>query len=382
MSLYFDRKKFATEYRKRFGALSQSQTDGLTFILNSAEKDPLLKSVEVLGYMLGTTKHETAHTFKPIHEYGGRAYFIKRYGSQTKVGRGLGNDTPEEGAIYAGRGDVQLTGEVNYEKAEEALRKFYPELIHDFELRTGKKFDLTVGDQANDQYDPDNAQDPAIAYAIMSYGMHKGMFTGRKITDYKLTTKEGRKSARAVINGDVAKNGQMIGETAREFTDILVASQVNTPQVSAADTYTPATQSPQTVEPVNPADPQNGQPPISDRVVIEDREKQGFFSTIWKKLTAKFGGDVTLAVATEKAKEMQLLGLDADTWRMIFYIGVVAGVVWLLFEAYKYYMRVTEQTAKTAMLVTANTTPTNRVEIANTDVLQEYRAKGYTVITR
>lgn len=153
-------------------------------------------------------------------------------------------------------------------------------------------------------------------------------------------------------------------------------------KLSAADTETPATQSPLTVEPFEPAELQPIQPPTSDRVVIEDREKQGFFQTIWKKLTAKFGGDVTLAVATEKAKEMQLLGLDADTWRMIFYIGVAAGVLWLLFEAYKYYMRVTEQTAKTAMLVTANTTPTNRVEIANTDVLQEYRAKGYTVITR
>ena len=110
----------------------------------------------------------------------GKAYFIRRYGSQTKVGKRLGNDTPEEGADYAGRGDVQITGETNYEKAEAALREFYPEIVAEFERRTGKRFDLTVGDQPDDKRDPDNAMDPAIAYAIMSFGMRTGMFTDRK----------------------------------------------------------------------------------------------------------------------------------------------------------------------------------------------------------
>jgi putative chitinase len=92
--------------------------------------------------MLATTKHETADTFQPIHEYGSHAYFVRRYGSQTKIGKQLGNDTAEEGAIYAGRGDVQLTGETNYEKAEDALRSDYPDLVAQYEARTGKNFRL------------------------------------------------------------------------------------------------------------------------------------------------------------------------------------------------------------------------------------------------
>lgn len=269
MSLYFDRKKFFAGYRKAFGSLSQSQTDGITFILDSAEKDRLLDKTEDLGYMLGTTKHESAHTMKPIHEYGGRAYFIRRYGSQTKVGRELGNDTPEEGAIYSGEGDVQLTGETNFEKAENALRKFYPEVVADFEKRTGRKFDLTVGDQPGDDKDPANAGDPAIAYAIMSFGMHTGMFTGKKLSDYNLSTLTGRRNARRVINGDVKENGDRVGNYAVKFMAILNEAQVSVPQaiqVSAAASQ--EEKKVDTSETPNPIDkPLADQPPTaSDKV--------------------------------------------------------------------------------------------------------------------
>ena len=129
----FNRQLFFAGYRKSFGGITQSQVNGINFILDAAEQDSHLKKVEWLGYMLATSKHETADTFKPIHEYGSRNYFIRRYGSQTRVGKQLGNDTPEEGYFYSGVGDVQLTGESNFEKAEDALRREYPELIADFE---------------------------------------------------------------------------------------------------------------------------------------------------------------------------------------------------------------------------------------------------------
>ena len=220
--MQIDREKFFAGYRRRFNSLSQQQVNGLNFILDSAEKDRFLLHIEWLAYMLATTKLETAHTFQPVHEYGGRNYFIRRYGSQTRVGRGLGNDTPEEGAYYAGRGDVQLTGESNYERAEEALRKQYPELIADFEQRTGKVFDLTVGDQPNDLNDPNNAQDPAIAYAIMSFGMRTGMFTGRKLSDYIGEGRTDYRTARKIING--MSGADIIAGYAREFEAILKES--------------------------------------------------------------------------------------------------------------------------------------------------------------
>jgi len=225
--LKFDRAKFYAGFREFEDELTQQQVNGVNFILDSMEKDPFLKKIEHAAYMFATVKPETAHTYQPIHEYGGYKYFVKRYGSQTKVGRGLGNDTPEEGAIYAGRGDVQLTGEDNYEKAEAALRKYYPEIVKEFEQRTGKKFDLTVGDQPNDAGDADNASDPAIAYAIMSFGMHTGMFTGRSLKSHTTAAGFDAYNARDIINADKKKNGRMIEGYYNKFLAILRASKIS-----------------------------------------------------------------------------------------------------------------------------------------------------------
>lgn len=201
MAFRFDRQIFFERYRKFEGPLTSQQVAGLNFLLDAVEMDRQVVRLEWFAYMLATTKHETADTYQPIHEYGGRSYFIRRYGSQTAVGRRLGNDTAEEGAIYAGRGDVQLTGETNYERSEAALRREYPELVADFERRTGRVFDLTVGDQPGDHRDPDNAADPAIAYAIMSFGMRTGLFTSKKLVDFTTPDDFDELRARKIING-------------------------------------------------------------------------------------------------------------------------------------------------------------------------------------
>lgn len=220
----FDRKKFFNGYRAELGhiaQLTQARVTALDGLLDFIEADPYLTRIEWPAYMLGTTMIETAYTFRPIHEYGGRAYFTRRYGSQTRKGRELGNDTPDEGWIYAGQGDVQLTGESNYEKAENALRKYYPELVAEFERRTGRKFDLTVGDQPNDLEDAKNAQDPAIAYAIMSFGMRTGMFTGKALPSNGGITK----TWRAIINGK--DRDEEIAGIAKKFQKILSESLID-----------------------------------------------------------------------------------------------------------------------------------------------------------
>ena len=218
--MLINRKLFFTRYRKDFGPLNQFQVDGLNSLLLSIESDPNVTDPRWAAYMLATTKHETADTFRPIHEFGSRQYFIGRYGSQTAVGKLLGNDTPEEGAIYAGRGDVQLTGESNYERAEREVRIQYPQVVADFERRTGRKFDLTAGDQPNDETDPDGAEDPIIAYCVMSAGMRQGWFTGRKLSDYINKTRCDFFNARQIINR--LDRARLIASYAVKFEGMLV----------------------------------------------------------------------------------------------------------------------------------------------------------------
>lgn len=125
-----------------------------------------------VAYMLATVQHETAGTFKPIREYGGSAYFNTRYGPNTSVGAVLGNNTPGDGALYCGRGYVQITGRKNY-----------------------RTFGL--------EDDPEKALDPEVALAVMVKGMIEGLFTGRGLTSFydRDTGKQDFIRSRKIING-------------------------------------------------------------------------------------------------------------------------------------------------------------------------------------
>jgi putative chitinase len=50
--------------------------------------------------------------FKPVHEYGGDAYLNRLYDTRTDLGNTPGKDG--DGARYAGRGFIQITGQNNY----------------------------------------------------------------------------------------------------------------------------------------------------------------------------------------------------------------------------------------------------------------------------
>ncbi|MBP53115.1 MAG: hypothetical protein CMG88_00940 [Marinobacter sp.] len=141
-----------------------------------------------VAYALATTYHETAHTMQPIKEIGGTAYFTRMYdirGNRPHVARDLGNTQPGDGAKFAGRGYVQLTGRRNYTKATDKLRAL------------GFDVDLVA--------DPDRAMEPEIAAAILVLGMREGWFTGRDIDDDLPAGKPGTlaqfTASRDIING-------------------------------------------------------------------------------------------------------------------------------------------------------------------------------------
>jgi putative chitinase len=186
------RGRFFQEVRPLFGSLSQSQVDGMNVILDMWQERYLERTPPAqLSDCLGTTKHETAHTMQPIKELGNKAYFTRMYditGSRPALARRLGNTQPGDGALFCGRGDVQLTGRKNYWLATQKLRE-----LHFIDGST----DFVA--------DPDKVMQPRLAALIMFEGMEDGWFTGVKLDDV-IDDLDGDKHAefvraRRIING-------------------------------------------------------------------------------------------------------------------------------------------------------------------------------------
>lgn len=178
-------------------SLEQSEVDGVNAILaacGAADWGP-----RWTAYALATADRETGGTMQPIKEWGGNAYFFRRYdpqGHNPHIAKQLGNNVPGDGVLYAGRGYVQLTGRRNYAKAGEALG--YP----------------LVGN-------PDLALRQDIAAAIMTRGMAEGWFTGKKLGDYITKDACDFRNARRVING--TDHADEIAAEAGRYLDALKA---------------------------------------------------------------------------------------------------------------------------------------------------------------
>lgn len=178
------------------GSLTRTQTDGMTFILDVWEQHHAEKDDRWLAYALATAYHEVDKTMRPIHEYGGRDYFMRMYdrtGGRPAKARELGNSEVGDGALFHGRGFVQLTGRRNY-------------------AAMGRAFgvDLTSSEAAADR-----VLDRSLAARILFKGMEEGTFTGRKFADYFNPTTENWVNARRIING--LDKAQVISGYGREF---------------------------------------------------------------------------------------------------------------------------------------------------------------------
>lgn len=146
--------------------LSQEEVDGCTRILGAgaAERFP----VAWVAYVLATAVHETAGALRPVREYGKGA------------GRPYGKPGRNGGQVAYGRGDVQLTWDDNYERADR---------------------ELGLGGRLIANYDL--ALDPAISARIIVRGMREGWFTGMGLATYlPATATSGQfENARRIVNG-------------------------------------------------------------------------------------------------------------------------------------------------------------------------------------
>lgn len=209
-------------YEKQYKPLTSADKAGLEYILKTGKDDNDIRRITEFAYMLATTKHETAHTFRPIAEYGkGKGL---KYGAEITVTHtDAAKKTTTQKNVYYGRGYVQLTWGYNYQRIDEKLGNGnYPN------KRKTKASDYNSGFTLSKPTDsiylyPDKALNKENAYITMVYGMQKGIFTGRKIDSYINDLKTDYVNSRRVINGTDKANA-----IARYAEDIEILLRVST----------------------------------------------------------------------------------------------------------------------------------------------------------
>ena len=175
------------------GRLAPEPFAGLTAILDAWEARFVARTpLTQLAYCMATTFHETAATMQPIRERGDIAYFTRLYdvaGSNPARARKMGNVRRGDGALFRGRGLVQLTWHANYLKATVRLRELG-----------------ILGPTESLVDSPDLALRPDIAVALLFEGMEQGWFTGVDLDETIDAVTDGDEHAdfvraRRIING-------------------------------------------------------------------------------------------------------------------------------------------------------------------------------------
>lgn len=213
-------------------------------IIETCKRQGLLRNQT--AYCLATVFHETAHTMKPVREYGGEKYLkSKAY------------------YPYVGMGYVQLTWEANYKLASQKL---------------GVDFIKS----------PRLLLQPQYAAPICVIGMKEGWFTKKKLSDYITLSKSDFRGARRIING--TDKAAMIASYAEEYDKLLKADGYG------EETVKP-TPKPKPIPAPQPVPPK---PPIPDDPGVEPSDDQNSIGkSIGKSTGSKTGivAAVLLALA-------------------------------------------------------------------------------------
>lgn len=225
-----NRAAFYAALRQRtsgvFGtSLSTKQVEGVEAILDEAERRGT--SLFHLAAILAEAYHETGGQMQPVKEtvYASSkdrnpsdATVIARLESAWKAGKLPWVKTPYWRAGWFGRGLIQLTHEANY-----------------------RKFGVTK----------ESALDLKTSVRVMFDGMEKGLFTGKKLTDYDFFVTPAVAgyryyASRSIVNGDMAVNGAKIEKYASAFEDALIAAgyapKSTTPKAPETSVSSPKTE--------------------------------------------------------------------------------------------------------------------------------------------
>ncbi len=194
------RETFFASIRPAFGgSLSVAQVDGMSSLLDEGAGLPLHHMANVLAQV----RRETGGYMSPIKEtvlphhrnkLPSDAEVIRRLDRAFAAGQLTWVKTPYWREGWFGRGQIQLTHQANY-----------------------AKFGIT---------DPSVALRPEVSAMIAVRGMAEGMFTGRKLADYKFPAAIDAPPAqnpRRIVNGQDGSD-QEVARFHRQFAGALVAA--------------------------------------------------------------------------------------------------------------------------------------------------------------
>jgi putative chitinase len=217
-SLKIDKTVFKFLYRARVRKdfVAKLNDDNLDRLLGFMEKDKAVDDLRWFAYMLATALMECGPDFQPRSERGcnettgciptptnprnyGKPRMCPNLLKKLKQPCPAGKKTH----TYYGRGYAQLTHFGNYQKLSEKLG-LGEQLIH---------------------Y-PERANQPDIAYSIMSVGMREGLFTGHRLGSYISEGKCDYRTARDIINPGDTPTYELGKELATIFEDIFEASVI------------------------------------------------------------------------------------------------------------------------------------------------------------
>jgi hypothetical protein len=198
------------------GAMTQRQVDGMNAILDVWEANYDVPDLRWLAYPLATTAHETGFAMWPIEEYG--------------KGKGMpyGEQDPDTGQTYYGRGFVQLTWRENYARADQELG-----------------YGTTEKDWDSLEWNAGNALKLDVASAVMFEGMINGWFRSDSQGPHELgrwfnDSVDDAYKAREIINGDKHivpswSGGISIGNLIKQYhVQFLAALEAASPETETA----------------------------------------------------------------------------------------------------------------------------------------------------
>lgn len=435
--MYFDRKKFFDGFRAWRGHITEDQVKGINFLLTEIERDTQIDLIPEAAYLLATSFHETAATMLPIREYGkGRG---RKYAKVYTVSLPNGGTVQ---VVYYGRGFVQLTWDYNYREMTRAILANYPVIVSDFERNTGKKFNLvTDPDQA--LYPPIAYAVMSYGMRTGKFGAKLGTYINAQKTDYVnarrtvnvmdkaekiagyakefekiLRNSKTNDPAQSVFYGEQSLFPETEGiDSEQEFKTMSDKSVFVPGDTLEQQTFQPTPFDPSeppsadipsvaTEEPIEtptnsenaPSEqPQTTKIEMSDgkvkaemtsdsnppeKIAIEKPKKQGFLATIRTEIGLLFMGNGGFQGAIDKFQQVGALGLSPGFWRTIGYLAIGATLIYLLMRYLRWRKGEDTEDKRTELLVTANSTDTNKVTLAATEDLETLKAKGYTIVRR